>query len=301
LLPRLARIHAPNLAGIRRAASNPKVMDFEWLTVFPEMREWLGDRVAQTSLLKRWTAEVKPYEITLSVDRDDLETGSYNAGVLAEFAKQQVGAYTRGKMRMAYQLMSRNPLTAWGDGAQLFSTSHVDVKGETRSNVLTFEKASNDPAAPLSMLDAYEVVEQVASGLRRNAVLPTQLLDVGEALADLTVFVRRDMDESAFRQLSTSERLGGTDGERNPWTGKLKIIRDPLPEAAYATSIDVVWSLPNGPRPIVLGVQKEVGRLEVDDQQAFRNRKLDLGTDARYALMPAFWQSCYRAKDLTGA
>lgn len=62
--------------------SASKTNTYGWLSKFPQMREWVGDRVVKSMLESSYAIENKKYESTLGVDRADIEDdnlGQYSA------------------------------------------------------------------------------------------------------------------------------------------------------------------------------------------------------------------------------
>ena len=53
--------------------SNTKSNSYAWLGSFPQMREWIGDRVVNSMKEFAYTIENKKYEATLGIERTDIE------------------------------------------------------------------------------------------------------------------------------------------------------------------------------------------------------------------------------------
>ncbi|MCL2792238.1 MAG: Mu-like prophage major head subunit gpT family protein [Spirochaetaceae bacterium] len=54
-------------------SSNSKSNTYGWLGKFPQIREWVGDRVLESIKESSYTIENKKYEATLSIERTDIE------------------------------------------------------------------------------------------------------------------------------------------------------------------------------------------------------------------------------------
>ncbi|HCX7657623.1 TPA: Mu-like prophage major head subunit gpT family protein, partial [Escherichia coli] len=53
--------------------SNGKENDYSWLSRFPKMREWIGDKVVKSLAAFNYTIRNKDWEATVEVDRNDIE------------------------------------------------------------------------------------------------------------------------------------------------------------------------------------------------------------------------------------
>lgn len=67
---------------VTEVKSTSKTNTYGWLSKFPQMREWVGDRVVKSMSESSYAIENKKYESTLGVDRADIEDdnlGQYSA------------------------------------------------------------------------------------------------------------------------------------------------------------------------------------------------------------------------------
>jgi phage major head subunit gpT-like protein len=61
--------------------SSTKHQEYGWLGKMPSIRKWLGDRVINNISQSKYQITNEPYELTISVDRDDIEDD--NLGIYA--------------------------------------------------------------------------------------------------------------------------------------------------------------------------------------------------------------------------
>ena len=114
-----------------RVPSTGRSVDYKWLGNFPQMREWLGDRVIKDLSGFHYEIVNKPYESTIEVDRDDIEDdqiGVYTPMIqgLAQSAKVHPDI-------LAFALLKLGFSTKCYDGQYFFDTDH-EVKGVSVAN-----------------------------------------------------------------------------------------------------------------------------------------------------------------------
>jgi phage major head subunit gpT-like protein len=61
-------------AHYTRVPSTQKEQRYGWLGKLPNVREWIGDRVVQSISESDYSIKEKKWELTVGVDRDDIET-----------------------------------------------------------------------------------------------------------------------------------------------------------------------------------------------------------------------------------
>lgn len=114
-----------------RVPSTGRSVDYKWLGNFPQMREWLGDRVIKDLSGFHYEVLNKPFESTIEVDRDDIEDdqiGVYTPMIqgLAQSAKVHPDI-------LAFALLALGFSTRCYDGQYFFDTDH-EVKGVSVAN-----------------------------------------------------------------------------------------------------------------------------------------------------------------------
>ena len=114
-----------------RVPSTGRSVDYKWLGTFPNMREWLGDRVIKDLSGFHYELLNKSYESTIEVDRDDImddQIGVYTPMIqgLAQAAKIHPDI-------LAFALLAAGFNTKCFDGQYFFDTDH-EVAGASVSN-----------------------------------------------------------------------------------------------------------------------------------------------------------------------
>lgn len=106
---------------------------YGWLGKIPRVREWIGPRAVQNLMQHDYSIKEKPWELTVAVDRDHIETD--NLGIYSTLF-QEMGAQTRALPdQLVFQLLLDGFATACYDGQYFFDTDHpvLDKNGVVQS------------------------------------------------------------------------------------------------------------------------------------------------------------------------
>lgn len=133
--------------------SNTKSNSYAWLGNFPQMREWIGDRVINDMKESSYTIENKKYEATLGVDRTDIEDdnlGQYR--VLAQTQGQETVDFF---WRQIAKLIVGGFTSLCYDGQNFFDTDHpvYEKPDGTGTNKATSNVLGTGSGAPWFLLD----------------------------------------------------------------------------------------------------------------------------------------------------
>jgi phage major head subunit gpT-like protein len=102
--------------------SDTQTEEYGWLGQIPQVREWLGDRVIHAMAAHGYAIRNRDWELTVSVDRNDLDDdrlGIYSP--LFGMLGQQAALHPE---RLVYQLLKAGFSTPCFDGANYFDTVH---------------------------------------------------------------------------------------------------------------------------------------------------------------------------------
>lgn len=113
--------------------STTKSNTYGWMSKIPGFREWVGDRVVNNISAKGYTIDNRAYELTIAVDRDDIEDdnlGVYNP-LFAEFGRSAA----EHPDELVWGLLASGFNTPCWDGQYFFDTDHpvTDANGVTQS------------------------------------------------------------------------------------------------------------------------------------------------------------------------
>ena len=275
----------PFIAVVLNDPSLSEEVNLEWAAVFPEIRKWTGDRVAQQGFAGRLKVRPELYESTLDFDSLDIERGT--ALVQATHLAVRIGrGFATGKVLMAYRVMGENMLTY--DGQDFFDDTHQHPDGTLASNLISVTRT--DPANP-NVIEAREELMAAVDRLMANSILRDQLVRSDDVRKGLIVFVRSHTVWSAYEKLRTEKSFGA---DANLWQGAFELVRDYKPKSGTENSVDIVLAAPDGPRPAIFVVSREPQGLKFDQSKEFASRLIPFGMDAIYGVTPAFWQTAVR-------
>jgi|SRR6185369_13376052 len=275
----------PFVAVVLNDPSLSEEVNLEWAAVFPQLRKWTGDRVAQQGFAGRLKVRPELYEITLDFDSLDIERGT--ALVQATHLAASIGQeFATGKVLMAYRVMGENMLTY--DGQDFFDDTHQHPDGKLASNLIPVTRI--DPANP-SVIEAREELMAAVDRLMANSILRNKLVRSDDVRKGLIVFARSHTVWSAYEKLRTEKSFGA---DANLWQGAFDLVRDYEPKPGTENSVDTVLAAPNGPRPAIFVVSREPQGLKFDQSKEFASRLIPFGMDAIYGVTPAFWQTAVR-------
>ena len=116
-----------------KVTSSSKSEVYGWLGKVPRIREWIGDRVVQNLMEHEYTIKNKSFELTIGVDRDDINDD--NLGIYGPLFSQ-VGTETANHPdTLVFPLLNAGFATLCYDGQNFFDTDHpvLDAQGGTVS------------------------------------------------------------------------------------------------------------------------------------------------------------------------
>ena len=145
--------------------SQTKEQRYGWLGKVPNVREWVGPRVVQNLMASDYSIKEKALELTVSVDRDDIETD--NLGIYAPLF-QEMGMATGAQ----WDLMTFNALKAGFstncyDGQNFFDTDHP-VLAEDGSTVLNVANTDGGAGAPWFLLSTGRALKPIILQKRKD-------------------------------------------------------------------------------------------------------------------------------------
>ncbi len=116
-----------------RVPSTTRSQEYGWLGQMPRIREWIGERVIQSLNVYGYTIRNRPWELTVSVDRDDIEDD--NIGIYAPLFTEMGRATGAFPDELVWPLLSAGFATPCYDGQYFFDTDHpvLDANGQIAS------------------------------------------------------------------------------------------------------------------------------------------------------------------------
>ncbi len=129
--------------------STTRTNEYGWLGQMPRIREWVGDRVIQGLSTYGYTIRNRPWELTIGVDRDDLEDD--NIGIYAPLFTEMGRASAAFPDELIWPLLAAGFSTPCYDGQNFFDTDHpvLDQNGQ----VISTSNFGGGTGAPWFLID----------------------------------------------------------------------------------------------------------------------------------------------------
>lgn len=119
-----------------RIPSTTKSNTYGWLSSWPRLREWIGDRQVKSLSESSYTVVNKPFESTVGVPRTAIEDDEF--GVYGPMMKEMGQAAAEHPDDEVFSLLAAGFTTACYDGQNFFDDEHpLGDTGDTWSNVQT--------------------------------------------------------------------------------------------------------------------------------------------------------------------
>lgn len=116
-----------------RVPSSSKAERYGWLGKVPQVREWIGDRIIRNLMEHDYEIKNRPFELTIGVDRDDIEDDSL--GTYAPLFEEMGQSTEEHPDNLVFSLLKAGFDTKCFDGQYFFDTDHpvLGADGSTAS------------------------------------------------------------------------------------------------------------------------------------------------------------------------
>jgi phage major head subunit gpT-like protein len=116
--------------------------EYGWLGQFPNVREWLGDRVVNSVLTHGYSIKNKTYEVTVGVPRESIEDDTF--GLFTPMMTEMGRSVAAHPDQLTFGLLSAGNATVCYDGQYFFDTDHpvLDANGVSQSQSNTIAGAN---------------------------------------------------------------------------------------------------------------------------------------------------------------
>ena len=108
--------------------SSTSAEEYGWLGAFPNMREWLGDRVVNGMATHGYTVRNKSFEMTVGVPRPAIEDDQY--GIYSPMMSEMGRAAAAHPDQLVFSLLKNGPSTLCYDGQNFFDTDHPVIAAD---------------------------------------------------------------------------------------------------------------------------------------------------------------------------
>ncbi len=241
--------------------SATKSNNYGWMARIPALREWLGPRVIQNLSTWSYTLENKPYELTVGVDRDDIEDdnlGVYNP-LFAELGRA-------GRKWSDIQLKTVLQAGTSGlgfDGVAFFAATHaLDPAGNQSNNFTSTALTQANWSAKRAAMRAYTGEDGQPLGVEPSMLLvPPQL-------------------EETAKEILVADRVAT--GGSNMTQGDAQILV--VPELANEGTTWYIADLSRPIKPLIWQLRRAlnlVAMVNPDDMNVFLMKQLMWGLEGR--------------------
>ena len=251
--------------------------DYSWLSRFPKMRKWLGDKVIKALKAFSYTVVNDDWEATVEVDRNDIQDD--NLGIYGPQAQEAGFSAKQLPDELDADLKNDAFTELCYDGQYFYDTDHV-VAGSSVSNKGTAAlSAATQAAAAASYGAARIAIMSFTDDEERPLGLIPDLLEVGPSL------------EATATLLLTNDKLA--DDTPNPYKGTATLLVNPR------LTSTTQWMLHVTSRPVKPFVYQErtapnfVQQTTSESDSVFMRKKFRFGAEARAAGGYGLWQLSY--------
>jgi phage major head subunit gpT-like protein len=256
--------------------------DYSWLSRFPKMRKWIGDKVIKALSAHKYTVVNDDWEATVAVNRNDLEDDQI--GIYSPMAQDAGFSAKQLPDEIDADLKNNAFTNVCYDGQYFYDTDHP-VGASTVSNKGTAAlSAATTAAAAASYGAARLAIMSFTDDEGRPLGLIPDVLEVGPAL------------EATGRLLLTNPKL--TDESPNPYMGTATLLVNPR------LTSTTQWMLHVTSRPVKPFVYQErkkpvfVEQTNPEADDVFMRKEFKFGAEARAAGGYGFWQMSYGSTGL---
>ncbi|SDI53660.1 Mu-like prophage major head subunit gpT family protein [Propionivibrio dicarboxylicus] len=249
--------------------------DYAWLSRFPRMRKWVGDKVVKALKAGKYYKANEDWEATIEVDRNDIEDdrlGLYNNQAM------QAGESAGELNDIIVDDLKNNAFTQTGiDGQYFYDTDHP-VGDSSVSNKITAALSSATLAGAQA---SYGALRTKIMEFKDEEGMPLRLIpDTFEVPPAL---------EAAARVICEADKLG--DNSPNPYKGTATVLVNPglTSSTAYMLHVTSKQSV----KPFIVQMRKKpvfVSQTGMDNDDVFNRKKFKYGAEARATGLYGYWQ-----------
>lgn len=257
--------------------------DYAWLSRFPKMRKWVGDKFVKALAAGKFYKKNEDWETTIAVKRNDIEddkTGIYRTQAMS-------AGESAGELRdIIVDDLKNNAFTEeCMDGQYFYDTDHPQTTSDgVASSVSNKGTAALSCASQAASLASYGAARAAIMAFNDSEGMPLRLvpdtLEVGPAL------------ESVARILCEKDKL--TDNAPNPWQGTAKVLVNPAITSATQWMLHVTNK--QSVKPFIIQMRKApvfVQQVSEENDDVFNRAEYKFGAEARATGVYGFWQLSY--------
>lgn len=146
--------------------SSARQETYGWMGAFPGLREWIGSRIIKNLSLHSYTLKNLPFEVTISVPRDDIEDDTY--GLFSPMFSELGRRAKTHPDELLFGLMKAGFSTACYDGQLFFDTDHPVRTPGTDNDFSSVANTDGGSGAAWFLFDTSRVIKPFIWQMRRD-------------------------------------------------------------------------------------------------------------------------------------
>lgn len=264
-----------------RVPSGSSQNDYGWLSRFPKMRKWLGDKVVKSLAAFKYTVVNDDYEATVGVKRNDIEDD--NLGIYAPMAQEAGYSSKQLPDEIDADLKNNAFASECYDGQYFYDTDHPVGKQGEESSVSNLGTAALSAATTAAATASYGAARAAIMSFKDDEGRPLglipDLLEVPPAL------------EATARLICENDKL--TDQSPNPYKGTAMVLVNPRLTSSTAWFLHVTT---RALKPFIYQERKVpvfVSQTSMENDDVFMRGEYKFGAEARAAGGYGLWQLSY--------
>ena len=261
--------------------STTRQNDYAWLSRFPAMRKWLGDKIHKSLAAGEYTLVNENWETTIDVRRDDIEDD--NLGIYSPMAQMAGHSSAELPVIITDNLKNDAFVNKGMDGQPMYGAHTIttlDGEEVTYTNKGAKKLSSDNLTSALASYGAARnFIMTVKDEANQPLRLVPDLLEVPPAL------------EAIGRVLLEAEKLG--DNSPNPYRNTARLRVNP------GLTSDTAWFLHVTSKPVkpfIYQIRKApmfVFQTDPENEHVFNKGIFSFGAEARATGGYGFWQLSY--------
>jgi phage major head subunit gpT-like protein len=258
-----------------RVDSTGKENSYSWLSRFPKLKEWIGDKSSKWLEAFKYTIVNKPFAANVKVSKHDVKDGDLFGSVIQ--AKQAGKSAQEWYGDLVYPLMNEGFTNLCYDGQPFFDDDHP-VNGQSVSNKGT------------KKLSAGTVAEIEASYGKARQTLLEMKDEEGEPLGvNPCLLMVPPALETIAKKIVNNEKINN---EENPYQGTAEVLVVPQLKGGKWLLIDNTQHI----MPFIIQVREEpefVEQTDMSSDDVYNRGEFSFGCEARGNGGYGLWQLAY--------
>lgn len=244
---------------------------YKWLGKVPRMREWIGERVVQNLSNYEYTVKNKDFELTIEVDRNDIEDDTI--GIYNPLMASMGDSAAHHPDELVFGLLENGFNEKCYDGKTFFATNHKEGDSGVQSNRGTVKlSATSYGDARAKMMSLKDDTGKPLKVVPNLLVVPPQL-------------------EGEARKILFADQIDGTTNIYKD-SAELLVVPDLAGNATAWYLLDISKPV----KPLIFQQRKKpqfVSMTKETDESVFNNKKYKYGVDSRDNAGFGLWQLAY--------